>query len=272
MVADHLSPDARDDLSRMRSSSFLTAGRLLASRPALVPHMANVAVHGATDAVRNDPTLGWLAGVEHLRRVAPGSVMGADWGGLETFIEVFESVVQPTSTALEIGCGGGRVTRRLRPLVDRLDATDVSDAIVREAQRIEPGARYFVVEGLGDNLATDTYDIVASHDVFMHFEYDQCARYLANIARALHQGGSFVLSVYTLDSEDERNEYRAVAGAGDPLTARRVRRFPSTAYEALFDLFDLAPIDKRRTPPEEYPEPKVSTHLNYVLRYSPRTG
>jgi predicted TPR repeat methyltransferase len=192
--------------------------------------------------------------------------MGADWGGLETFMELFEESVTPTESALEVGCGGGRVTRRIRPLVSKLDAVDVSEAILDEARAVAPDVSDFAVAGFGDNLPEGRYDVVASHDVFVHFELDECARYFYNVSRALRPNGVFVVSVYTLDSDAELEVYRAAISSSSGFSARRARRFPSAAYEALLRTFGFEVSGSRRTPANEYPDEKTATHLNLVAR------
>ncbi|MFZ0667890.1 MAG: class I SAM-dependent methyltransferase [Acidimicrobiales bacterium] len=152
MPGDALSDEEQQRLERLKSSSALTAGRLFVSHPRLVPHALRMAVKGAAVAVRDDPTLGWITTAGNVRRVSPGAIMGADWGGLETFMKVFEESVKPTDAVLEVGCGGGRVTRRIRPLVSKLDAVDVSEAILDEARAVCPDVNYFPVAGFGDNL------------------------------------------------------------------------------------------------------------------------
>jgi SAM-dependent methyltransferase len=266
MPDDALSHEEQEQLQKLTSSSALTAGRLFATHPRLVPHALRTAMRGAAVAVRDDPTLGWITSADTIRRVSPGAVMGADWGGLETFLSVFEESVKSTDAALEIGCGGGRVTRRLRPLVARLDAVDVSKAILDEARAVAPDVTYFTVAGFGDNLPQGRYDSVASHDVFVHFELDECARYFYNVARALRSKGVFVFSVYTLDSQADIEVYRAAISSSQGFGARRARRFPSSVYETLLGTFGLEVTECRRTPEEEYPEDKPATHLNLVAR------
>lgn len=272
-VTDRLSDEQQRAVAGLSSSSMLTVGRLLVARPSLAVHMAKVATRGAAGAVRNDPTLGWLSGLEHVRRVEPGSIMGADWGGLETFVDTFRDTVPAGAAALEIGCGGGRVTRLLRPLVASLDAVDVSTAVLDEARRVEPDAKYFVVEGMGENLPDAAYDAVASHDVFVHFELDECARYLSNVRRSMRPGGVLVVSVYTLDTDEDRAAYRArIVERGAAMDARRVRRFRFADYETLFGLFGFALESSVRTPASEYPEEKPSTHLVCVARATDPAG
>lgn len=266
MPDDALSSDEYRQLNRQKSSSALTAGRLFVSHPRLVPHALRAALRGAAGAVRDDPTLGWIISADMVRRVSPGAIMGADWGGLETFIEVFQGSVKDTASALEIGCGGGRVTRRLRPLVAKLDAVDVSQAILDEAKAVCPDANYFTVDGFGDNLPDSRYDVVASHDVFVHFEFDQCARYFYNVARSLRPNGTFVISVYTLDSDAEFDVYKELISSSAGFSARRARRFPSAGYEALLRTFGFEVEERRRTPVSEYSEDQPATHLNLVAR------
>jgi SAM-dependent methyltransferase len=266
MPDDALSHEEHEQLNRLKGSSALTAGRLFVAHPRLVPHALRTAVKGAAVAVRDDPTLGWITTADTVRRVSPGAVMGADWGGLETFVDVFEESVKATDTALEVGCGGGRVTRRIQPLVSQLDAVDVSTAILDEAKAVAPDVNYFTVAGFGDNLPGSRYDAVASHDVFVHFEFDECARYFYNIARALRAKGVFVVSVYTLDSETEVDVYREAISSSQGFSARRARRFPSSAYETLLRAFGFEVTERRRTPSNEYSEDKPATHLNFVAR------
>ena len=268
MPDDVLSNEESEQLHRLKSSSALTAGRLFVSHPRLVPHALRTAAKGAAVAVRDDPTLGWMTTADTVRRVSPGAIMGADWGGLETFVNVFEQSIKATDAALEVGCGGGRVTRRIRPLVSQLDAVDVSEAILHEAKAVAPNVNYFTVAGFGDNLPEGRYDAIASHDVFVHFEFDECARYFYNVSRALRSKGVFVVSVYTLDSDTEIDVYRAAVSSSQGFSARRARRFPSSAYETLLRAFGFEVTERRRTPPTEYSEDKPATHLNLVARRS----
>lgn len=277
MQRDALSYDEIQQLDGETASSALLAGRLIASHPRLIPHAVSTAargaVRGAANAVKADPTLGWMAAADQVHRIAPGAVFGADWGGLETFETTFGENVGKDQVALELGCGGGRVTRRLQPLVAELHAADVSQVILDEARSVAPQVRYFTVTGFGDSLPDDRYGAVASHDVFVHFELDECARYLFNVARTLRPKGLFVFSVYTLDDEAEYEEYRTEISNSERLTARRVRRFPSETYEKLLDIFGFAVIDRRRSAPGEYPRLSLAVagggetpHLNFAAR------
>jgi SAM-dependent methyltransferase len=63
------------------------------------------------------------------------------WYPPETFEILTRLIVDRPRTVLDLGCGTGYVTRPLAPLVDRIDAVDISAAMIGEAQRL-PGGDY----------------------------------------------------------------------------------------------------------------------------------
>jgi SAM-dependent methyltransferase len=248
-----------------RSGPLRKAARLFARRPGLAVHAGRVAASGAVSALRDDPTLGWLGSAGDVRRAAPDAILGAEWGGLDTFLAVLREHLKPEDRVLEIGAGGGRVTRPLAEMAATVAATDVSDAILDEARHHAsmPNVTFWQVTGFGDNLHGE-YEAVVSHDVFVHFELDETARYLHNIRRVLALGGLLIVSVYTIDGDTEENQY-VEAIAGGTLGARRVRRFPSAVYETLFKAFGFTVVEAVRTPLDEY-SGKPFGHLNFVAR------
>lgn len=255
-----------------KSSRAGRALRLLMHQPRLVPHVTRTAVAGAAGALRSDPTLGWLSSVNQVRDVRPDAILGAEWTGLEGFMDALKSVAKKTDAALEIGCGGGRVTRVARPLVTHIDAVDVSEPMLVEARRGTAGIDgidFWAVDGFGDNLGVGKYDLAFSHDVFVHFEFDEVARYAFNIAVALKPGSAFVVSVYTLDDETERQVYRDELMSSRSLGARRVRRMPAAAYETIWGAAGFSVEGRTRSAPSEYASEKKFTHLNYKLRRNP---
>jgi SAM-dependent methyltransferase len=252
-----------------RSSRVRRAAHLLVKRPRLVPHVASTAAAGAIGALRADPTLGWLNGVAHVRTVRPNAILGAEWGGMPGFMAALTHAAEPSFDALEIGCGGGRVTIEARPLVRGIDAFDVSEAILDEARHTTQDTpqeiTYKVVQGFGDNLKSDCYHLAYSHDVFVHFEFDEVMRYALNISRSLRPNGRFVVSVYTLDSESEVAAYRSEIEQSVMLGARRVRRMPAAAYERIWSAAGFSVDTTTRSVLTEYAEGKRFTHLTYSL-------
>ncbi len=256
------------DAQYAASTRLGRAIRLFLRKPRLIPYALACATRGATAGLRDDPTLGWLSSLNHVRRVNERAILGAEWGGVSSFMAVFRSVAYPAARCLEIGCGGGRMTRLMRPHVAALSAVDVSEPILDEARRVMAGlgvTDFFVVTRFGDNLPIAAYDLVASHDVFVHFDFDEISRYAHNVNRALGREGYFVLSVYTLDSESERQDYIAQIGSSPTLSARRARRMPACAFEAIFRSTGFEVLRKVRSEVNEYAVGKSTGHLNYVL-------
>lgn len=251
-----------------KSSRVRRALQLFVHQPRLVPYAARVAVTGASGAMRQDATLGWLSSANQVRAVRPDAILGAEWGGLEGFTDALKAAAKPTDSALEIGSGGGRVTRIARPLVAHIDAVDVSNPMLDETRRGTAGLDgidFWVVDGFGDNLGVRKYDLAFSHDVFVHFEFDEVARYAFRIADALKPGGSFVVSVYTLDDDSEIRVYSDEL-MSRPLEPRRARRMPAAAYETIWRAAGFSVEERWRSAPEEYAGEREFTHLSYQLR------
>lgn len=271
MPSFQLDQSEHDRLHRryQRTSRISRVFRLLASKPRLVPYVATTASRGAVGALRADPTLGWLGSLAHVRRIQPDAILGAEWGGMPSFLAAAGPLAKPSDVGLDVGCGGGRVTRVIRPLVADLDAVDVSEAILDEARRGTQDVdhiNFFTVDGFGNNLSANKYDLVVSHDVFVHFEFDQVAQYAFNVARAFKHDGVFVVSVYTLDTVDEIATWRAELIRGASLGARRVRRMPATTYEAIWGAAGFDVDHYVESELDEYAGEKAFTHRNYVLR------
>lgn len=252
-----------------RTSRAWRTAQLFARKPSLLRHAVSQAATGAASALRSDPTLGWLNSVTHVRSVRPDAILGAEWGGMAGFMSALSDAAQDTDVALEIGCGGGRVTREAAGLVRSLRAVDVSEAVLDEARRTTahlPSIDFATVRGFGDDFVTDSCTLVFSHDVFVHFEFDEVTRYALNVRRALRPGGRFVVSVYTLDSDDELSAYVAEIGSSPTLGARRVRRLPAGAYETIWRAAGFEVVTTTRSSLDEYSAGKRFTHLTYVLR------
>ena len=100
-----------------------------------------------------------------------------------------------SATVLEIGCGTGRMTEFLAPLVRQLFAVDVSTEMIERTR-----ARLGVVGNLellpvgGDNLAElmdQSFDLVLSYIVLQHIPNFVVRKYFREIRRILRQDGIF---------------------------------------------------------------------------------
>ena len=282
---EHTTPvrfDATEEESRRiqaladSTRGWMRLARLLARQPRLMLHAARTAVRGAGGGLRADHTLAWLVHIDMVRRVIPDGGMGATWGGLDTFMSLVERHVGRSAHALELGCGGGRVTRRIRPLVGSLIANDVSERILSEARAATadlPPIEFCVTYGLGDNLPREEFDAVMGHELLMQFDFDELLHYCSNIQQALKPGGLFIASVYTFDEPGEIERHMGMirdhgAGVRSPF---RVHRMPWETYQDIFDACGFETVEVQRSRPDEYKTQKTP-HTNFVLRRPAQGG
>lgn len=255
---------------------WMRLARLLAHRPRLLLHAARIAVRGASAGLRADHTLSWLMHVDTVREVIPDGGMGASWGGLETFVGLVERYVDRSAHALEVGCGGGRVTRRIRPLVASLVANDVSEEILAEARAATLDLlpiEFRVTYGLGEDLPREEFDAVIGHELLVQFDFDEVLRYSSNVQRTLKPGGIFIASVYTFDEPGEVEQHMGMirdhgAGVRSPF---RVHRMPRATYADIFAACGFEVVEVQRSQPDEYRAQKTP-HTNFVLRRSAPGG
>ncbi|OBX20496.1 hypothetical protein A9995_01935 [Erythrobacter sp. QSSC1-22B] len=102
-------------------------------------------------------------------------------------LDRFLGHLQSGAPILELGCGGGRDSARMREHGFDLDATDGTPAMVRKAnERFDLDARVMRFEELD---AEDAYDAVWAHACLLHVERTQLPAVLSAICRALKPGG-----------------------------------------------------------------------------------
>ncbi|MFC1695065.1 class I SAM-dependent methyltransferase [Pseudomonadota bacterium] len=101
-------------------------------------------------------------------------------------------------SCVEIGCGAGRITAFLSHYFEHVDAVDVSEAMIRHAERYikSPNVEFHLADGCSLPIRDDTIDAVFSTHVFQHFDStDDVATYLLEIARVLKADGSLMIHI-----------------------------------------------------------------------------
>jgi SAM-dependent methyltransferase len=101
-----------------------------------------------------------------------------------------------SKTALEIGCGIGRFTRRMVEDFREVIGVDVSPEMIARAQAYGwPGARFQVISGAGlEGISSGSVDFVFSYGVLQHVpDRGAIVSYFRETARVLRPGGVFRL-------------------------------------------------------------------------------
>ncbi|MCP4805267.1 MAG: methyltransferase domain-containing protein [Proteobacteria bacterium] len=189
--------------------------------------------HGLTGALGKH--LGWLPPVP-LDRYLPQD--GLDAPAYDRVAKLYDAVFQDIrvrgpewdwlsarvpsdARVLDIGCGTGALLRALRPGLRHGAGVDVSGAMLAEAARHEPDARWDRIEGPVLPQDDDRFDVVTSLLSWRYLDWDPL---LAEIARVLRPGGR-LLVVDMVASPASVSDLPAVAAA-KLREVRRARRFP----------------------------------------------
>jgi SAM-dependent methyltransferase len=92
---------------------------------------------------------------------------------------------------LEIGCGIGLLTQRLRASLTEVWGIDLS--ISSLAKTVVPGGRLIAADGLRTPFADESFHLVIAVCVLHHVPIDQRAAFLAEAARITRRGGLVLL-------------------------------------------------------------------------------
>jgi SAM-dependent methyltransferase len=104
------------------------------------------------------------------------------------------------ASALDFGCGAGRLSRALSSRFDRCVGVDISERMVevaRDLNQDRPGCEFHVNDSTDLSRFDDaTFDFVVSHLVLQHIPgQDAILRYVGEFARVLRPGGAIVFQL-----------------------------------------------------------------------------
>jgi SAM-dependent methyltransferase len=101
-------------------------------------------------------------------------------------------------TALEIGCGAGRMTRSLSRLFETVYAVDVSAGMVSLASTALqdlPNVRVFQNDGRSLDMVREPLDFAIAYGVFPHLSREWVENYAAEVWQLLRPGGAFLFEI-----------------------------------------------------------------------------
>ena len=125
--------------------------------------------------------------------------LGTEWRFEEDFLSLLQKYASSEKEALEIGCGGGRITATGVKLFKHVYATDVSEEMLRKSRESITAANvsFHKLDGFTlEDFRDSTIDFVYSHDVFVQLSSIQIYPYLREIKRILKDGGIGLVSCY----------------------------------------------------------------------------
>ncbi len=108
--------------------------------------------------------------------------------------EEFFKLIPPAGRAsVDIGCGEGRISRRLKHLGHRISGVDASPTLVRLAAEADPDGSYQVANASSLPYNDKSFDLAIAHNVLM--DVDDMPASLREAARVLHCGGRLCICV-----------------------------------------------------------------------------
>jgi ubiquinone/menaquinone biosynthesis C-methylase UbiE len=126
-------------------------------------------------------------------------LLGNNWKGEDIFLQLLSKYRNPEGSALEIGCGGGRITLHASNFFKTMYATDISSEMVRKASSEVKNSNVIWQTNDGftlNDFKNESIDFAFSHDVFVHFSSMQTYPYLKHIYRVLKPNGIGIISFY----------------------------------------------------------------------------
>ncbi|MFC5344929.1 class I SAM-dependent methyltransferase [Brevundimonas staleyi] len=141
-----------------------------------------------------DPYFGVLSQDKYRRQNLTEDTLDEFWAGGVSQMEEMAGHIRrgfgefPRATALDFGCGVGRLTRGMARMCDHVVGLDVAPGMIAEAQRDAPENTEYLLE-LGDQ----TFDWVNSIIVFQHIPPVRGYAILEDLLSRINPGGVFSL-------------------------------------------------------------------------------
>ena len=125
--------------------------------------------------------------------------LGTEWKFDEDFLSLLQKYASFEMEALEIGCGGGRITASGIKLFKHVYAADLSSEMLRKCKEAitAPNVSFHKLDGFTlKDFPDSNIDFVYSHNVFVQLSSIQIYPYLREIKRVLKDGGIGLVSCY----------------------------------------------------------------------------
>jgi ubiquinone/menaquinone biosynthesis C-methylase UbiE len=129
--------------------------------------------------------------------------LGEEWGGPEFadhIVGLVSDYLGDQVDVLELGCGGGKFSRRIAPRCRSLLCTDISAAMIEHTRAgladdgLDANVSYKVLNGRDfEGIPDESVDFIFSYDVFIHLQPQNVYGYLRDARRVLRPNGAIML-------------------------------------------------------------------------------
>jgi ubiquinone/menaquinone biosynthesis C-methylase UbiE len=142
--------------------------------------------------------------------------LGDEWGAkasVDQFVADFVSPhVSKSSKVMELGCGGGRIARRVASHCQLLVCIDIEIDMLALCRRATQGLGNVGLllctsQGLNIPIRTQSLDFVYSFDTFVHLDQRVVYKYLVECARVLRPGCRAAVHVASHETEEGWNHF-----------------------------------------------------------------
>lgn len=177
------------------------------------------------------------------------------------------------SSALDFGCGAGRLSQALAAHFDSVIGLDISEPMLVKARELDTAGLVDFRRNDQPNLAAfddDSYDLVMSSLVLQHLPARLAAGYLSEMLRVCRPGGAVVVQVAS------RPDW-SLKGVLFRFAPRRLLRFAQRRllrYPAPMDMNALSAIEVQRAAAaaggrivDQAAEPMYGGHWHYTRYY-----
>jgi len=176
---------------------------LLIGAPRLIPDILKIVAGAVRAAILDNNSLISLLDSERARRAVPDAATGVGWYDERPFLESLRPYLGADVTALELGCGGGRISRHVAPEVRELVATDASRAMVAEAREnlaALPNVRVAATDGFTlEEFGDGQFDLVFGQGIVGYLDPNPALALLDEVSRVLKPRGVCVFNFLTID-------------------------------------------------------------------------
>jgi 2-polyprenyl-3-methyl-5-hydroxy-6-metoxy-1,4-benzoquinol methylase len=133
----------------------------------------------------------------------------------DSAIEAFCSTISvPVPYILELGCGPGNVTRRIKQQLSQaqITAIDLAENMIALARKNVPDVDFRVMDVRSINQFTGTYDAVVAAFVLPFLSYEDGECLIRSICKLLNTEGVLYLS--TMEGTPEKNGFETTSFSG----------------------------------------------------------